>query len=60
MTTYESPPVETRAVDESKERQCLMCASRFMSEWSGERVCRGCKGKAVWREGTRWPSDWPA
>jgi len=51
-------PVSAEA-EMRKERRCLMCANPFMSEWPGERVCRACKGKAAWREGSRWPADWP-
>jgi hypothetical protein len=57
MTMYESMSAGSEMADTRKERRCLMCASLFMSEWSGERVCRGCKGKAIWREGARWPAD---
>jgi hypothetical protein len=37
-----------------KERRCLMCATQFMSEWSGERICRKCKDRAVWRAGVKF------
>jgi hypothetical protein len=40
----------------SRQRQCLMCASRFVSTWSGERICRACKAKSIWRSGVRAPS----
>lgn len=36
---------------ESKARRCLMCNSRFESEWPGERVCKRCKSTAAWRQG---------
>jgi hypothetical protein len=37
-----------------KERQCLVCQAAFISEWSGERVCSGCKKRAAWRSIARW------
>lgn len=49
--------LETVAVDEAqqpntvKDRQCLKCKATFQSEWSGERVCRRCKGTNAWRNG---------
>ncbi|MGY8992182.1 MAG: hypothetical protein ACKVHL_11425 [Rhodospirillales bacterium] len=35
--------------NDKKVRNCLMCQDSFMSEWSGERVCRKCKSKSEWR-----------
>ena len=32
-------------------RKCLKCSSAFHSEWSGERICRKCKGSSHWRSG---------
>ena len=32
-------PISIRKGDK-KVRNCLMCQDSFMSEWSGERVCR--------------------
>jgi hypothetical protein len=59
MTTmYERTSSENKMLDARKRRRCLICTSLFMSEWSGERVCRGCKGKAIWRQGTGWPTTW--
>ena len=34
-----------------KPRKCLMCHNEFMSSHIGERVCKGCKEKRVWRSG---------
>lgn len=34
-----------------KKRTCLMCASEFHSEWSGERICKACKSTDSWRSG---------
>lgn len=34
------------------ERRCLQCHEAFMSRWVGERICRSCKGRHEWREGT--------
>ena len=34
-----------------KMRQCLKCRTPFMSEWSGERICRKCKSTIAWRQG---------
>jgi|GEM_PF-3386697 hypothetical protein len=49
-------PASIRKSDK-KERNCLMCQDPFMSEWSGERVCRKCKSKSEWRSGTLWSSE---
>ncbi len=35
---------------EQKHRRCLMCRKTFVSEWTGERVCKWCKSTSVWRE----------
>ena len=32
----------------TKTRSCLKCREPFESEWSGERVCRRCKGRDSW------------
>lgn len=37
-----------------KPRKCLKCGEQFMSQHSGERICRRCKGTAEWREGESW------
>ncbi|MFO7854610.1 MAG: hypothetical protein R6V44_05230 [Paracoccaceae bacterium] len=40
-----------RTADLPRERSCLRCRTRFESEWSGERICRRCKGTTSWRSG---------
>lgn len=41
------------------ERRCLQCHQAFMSRWVGERICRSCKGRHEWREGTHsMVPDW--
>ncbi|MEQ8504321.1 MAG: hypothetical protein RIB80_03275 [Rhodospirillales bacterium] len=35
--------------DQPKTRSCLRCDTRFMSAWSGERICPRCKGSSAWR-----------
>ena len=35
----------------AKQRQCLMCADKFLSHWPGERVCPRCKGTHAWKDG---------
>lgn len=47
---------DAEALHAPKERPCLMCRLKFMSQWSGERICQKCKTRAIWREGVRWPS----
>jgi hypothetical protein len=34
-----------------KMRRCLMCSLKFMSRWSGERVCPKCKQSDRWKAG---------
>ena len=41
-----------------KTRPCLMCRDPFESSWAGERVCRRCKGRDGWRQGTSLASDY--
>ena len=36
---------------EPKMRHCLRCRTAFLSEWSGERICRKCKSTIAWRQG---------
>jgi hypothetical protein len=36
---------------EPKTRPCLVCKTPFLSEWSGERICRRCKSAKIWRGG---------
>ncbi len=47
----DTPPERPRD-DGPKLRQCLRCSAEFESEWSGERICRRCKGSASWRTGS--------
>lgn len=62
MVLLDSKPQETETRDkdskpdsrrngQARARKCLMCGSRFPSEWAGERVCRKCKSSAAWRRG---------
>jgi len=37
--------------DVPKLRHCLWCKTEFLSDWSGEWVCRHCKSKSAWRNG---------
>ena len=37
--------------DVPKVRQCLKCKAKFLSNWSGERICAHCKKLNVWRNG---------
>ena len=41
----------TAARDGAKTRACLRCHQRFESDWSGERICRRCKGSTTWQNG---------
>lgn len=43
------PETVRAAGDIAAERACLRCRATFWSEGFGERICRGCKGSAVWR-----------
>jgi len=44
-------PIDRPVEDIPKTRQCLKCRSTFSSEWSGERICRRCKGTNAWKNG---------
>lgn len=46
-----TPLIERNPHDVPKLRNCLRCRAEFQSEWSGERVCRRCKGTSSWRNG---------
>ena len=37
--------------DVPKVRKCLMCGNSFESAWSGERICKRCKGSSAWKSG---------
>ena len=47
--TSEKPEPATETPPAAKARKCLMCATEFSSEWSGERICRKCKSSNAWR-----------
>ena len=47
------PATELAIADVRKPRRCLMCGLQFPSEWSGERVCRKCKTRSMWRGGVK-------
>lgn len=32
------------------QRICLKCRKCFESEWSGERICKPCKGSGDWKQ----------
>ena len=51
---YNSKPTPERTYV-SKTRRCLKCHKPFESEWSGERVCKLCKRRHGWRDGTTSP-----
>jgi hypothetical protein len=54
---YEQRPGrDTSAGEVRKKRACLMCGTKFMSAWSGERICQRCRSRAAWREGHNWIS----
>ena len=36
----------------SEKRLCLCCGNKFVSTWSGNRVCENCKTTALWRRQT--------
>ena len=36
---------------EAKMRKCLKCRDDFLSEWSGERVCKACKDTDAYKTG---------
>lgn len=38
-------------VQQAKERRCLVCQDKFLSAWSGERVCKRCRQTSHWRSG---------
>jgi len=42
---------EEEQAPSQKTRKCLFCSTDFLSEWSGERVCKKCKATAAWRQG---------
>lgn len=54
-TFYEThgrlPKMPKRESPDTKQRKCLGpdCGEMFMSEWNGERICKGCKAQLSWR-----------
>ncbi len=56
MTRKSKPTTEFAYV--AKTRRCLMCREPFESSWAGERVCRCCKGRNSWREGSTSTSEY--
>ncbi len=32
-------------------RSCLMCAIKFVSLWAGNRVCKKCQSRSLWKQG---------
>jgi hypothetical protein len=57
--TRNAKPLPER-VHVAKPRRCLMCEEAFESRWAGERVCRRCKDRDGWRNGTSLPPDYEA
>jgi hypothetical protein len=51
MPSYHKKPSMKR-IGEAKSRLCLKCRKPFMSEWSGERICKRCKSSLGWRDGS--------
>ncbi len=37
--------------EDPRTRRCLMCATDFLSEWSGNRICKRCRSSAAYRSG---------
>jgi hypothetical protein len=42
---------ERRPPEQPKLRSCLSCQDKFVSAWSGERICKRCRSSAAWRNG---------
>jgi hypothetical protein len=52
MSDIELPTKEDEhEINTQKTRSCLLCSTRFESEWAGERICKKCKATAAWRQG---------
>jgi len=50
-TTYiRAPGDDPRPQHEVKTRKCLKCRDLFESRWSGERVCKRCKGSTAYTD----------
>ncbi len=50
MSTRSKSP-ETTTAGAQKLRNCLVCGQEFVSEWSGNRICKRCKSSSAWRSG---------
>ena len=51
VVTHDHTKPEPEQHTEPKTRPCLVCKTPFLSEWSGERICRRCKSAKIWRGG---------
>jgi DnaJ-class molecular chaperone len=40
---------EQAAASDGVKRTCMMCKEAFVSEWSGERICKRCRGSGAWK-----------
>jgi len=40
------------AQNDGKLRRCLVCGDEFLSLWAGNRICKRCKSRSSWRDGT--------
>mgnify|MGYP004250187505 FL=1 len=48
--SYHRKPKPSREY-QNKQRNCLKCGEKFLSEWTGERICPKCKQTTEWRSG---------
>ncbi|PPR21828.1 MAG: hypothetical protein CFH39_01579 [Alphaproteobacteria bacterium MarineAlpha10_Bin2] len=48
--SYHRKPKPSREY-QNKKRNCLKCGEKFLSEWTGERICPKCKQTTEWRSG---------
>ena len=39
------------------DRICLKCRDSFESEWSGERICKRCKGSGDWKQASPYDAS---
>lgn len=51
MTTSDDLEQLSRPGDVPRIRKCMTCSEPFESAWSGERICKRCKGSAAWKSG---------
>ena len=51
MANKEDEPItsDKTAPSDGTKRTCMMCKESFVSEWSGERVCKRCRGSGAWK-----------